>query len=222
MTRIKMCGITNYDDAYAAAKAGAHMLGFIFYKQSPRKVEPDDALTICRRLRAEMGEACPALVGVFVNEGVGRISMTLEKVGIRIAQLSGDESVDLLRELRGIGYKAIRPRGKGEALDDAAYFQPNFPTDAALPSLLVDAYQTGMYGGTGELASLETAQALKAAVPRLLLAGGLTPDNVGEIVRAVRPWGVDVASGIEAEPGRKDHGKIRAFVQAVQSANDGL
>lgn len=222
MIKVKICGVTTLEDALAAADAGADMLGFNFYKRSPRFIEPDAALTLCGRLRAELGDAIPSLVGVFVNEGVGRISMTLEKVGLKVAQLSGDESVDLLKELRGIGFKSIRPRSKGEALDDATYFLPHSPSDVALPSLLLDAFSEGQYGGTGKQANIEVALAVKAAVPRLMLAGGLTADNVNEIARAVQPWGVDVASGVEGTtPGVKDHEKLRAFIAAARAAGEG-
>jgi phosphoribosylanthranilate isomerase len=221
MTKVKICGIKTYDDALAASTAGADMLGFNFFKRTPRYVDPEDALAICERLRAELGEATPMLVGLFVNEGVGRISMTLEKVGLRAAQLSGDESADLLRELRGIGFKAIRPRSQVEALEDAAYFLPHSPTEGAFPSLLLDAFSAGQYGGTGHQANIETVLALKAIVPRLMVAGGLTPDKVGELVHLVKPWGVDVASGVEGDtPGLKDHGKVRAFIQAAKAASE--
>ncbi len=221
MTKVKICGIKTYDDALAAAQAGADMLGFNFFKRTPRYVDPEDALAICGRLRAELGEATPMLVGLFVNQGAGRISMTLGKVGLRAAQLSGDESADLLKELRGIGFKAIRPRSQAEALEDAAYFLPHSPIESAFPSLLLDAFSAGQYGGTGHQANIETALALKAVVPRLMVAGGLTPDNVGDVVQTVKPWGVDVASGVEGDtPGLKDHGKVRAFIQAAKAASE--
>lgn len=214
---IKICGITTLEDALASARAGADMLGFNFFKRSPRYIEIDAAAKICDALRAELGDAAPILVGVFVNEVVGRISMTMEKVGLRYAQLSGDESVDMLKELRGIGYKAIRPRSKVEALDDAAYFLPGASPDAHIPSLLLDANMPGQYGGTGQQASEEVALAVKASVPRLMLAGGLNPVNVAAIVRSVRPWGVDVASGVEGDtPGRKDAHLIKTFVTAAR------
>src|SRR5262245_17995552 len=107
--RVKICGLTTYDDALEAAKAGADMLGFNFYKKSPRFIKPEDAQPICDQLRAEFGHDCPILVGLFVNEVVGLISAITRKVGLNCAQLSGDESDELLAELRGIGYKAIRP-----------------------------------------------------------------------------------------------------------------
>lgn len=216
---IKICGITTLEDALDAARAGADMLGFNFFKRSPRYISPDDAARLCNTLRAELGDATPILVGVFVNEIVGRISMTMEKVGLRYAQLSGDESVDMLKELRGISFKAIRPRNKVEALDDTAYFLPGASSDTHIPSLLLDANMPGQYGGTGQQASEEVALAVKASVPRLMLAGGLNPVNVAAVVRAVQPWGVDVASGVEGDtPGRKDAHLVRQFIQAVREA----
>lgn len=216
MTKVKICGLTTYEDALASAQAGADMLGFNFFKQSPRYISPDDASALCRRLRDELGADCPLLIGLFVNEAVGVISVTCEKVGLRFVQLSGDESVEMVTELKGMAYKSIRPPNKVLALDDANYFSPAMPTDERIPSLLLDAYHPKLYGGTGEQASVDVALAVKAIVPRMMLAGGLTPENVGERVRQIQPWGVDVASGVEIEPGRKDAAKVRTFVEAVR------
>ncbi len=218
MTKVKICGITNYEDALAAASAGADMLGLNFYKKSPRYVSPEDAAALARRLRAEMGSQIPLLVGLFVNEIVGRVSITMEQVGFSSVQLSGDESVELLKELHGTAFKGIRPRTTAEALDDLAYFAPGEPKNERLPSILVDAYHPSLYGGSGRQASTEVALAVKGKTPRLMLAGGLTPENVAEIVQAVQPWAVDVASGVESDgqPGKKDAGKLRAFIQAAK------
>lgn len=218
MTKVKICGITSLEDALAAANAGADMLGFNFYKRSPRYIEPEAAATLCGSLRAELGANCPTLVGLFVNEVVGRISITMGKVGFKFVQLSGDESGEMVRELKGTGYKAIRPRNKAEALDDASYFMQYAPANETIPSLLLDAYHPDLYGGTGEQASLEVALAVKKVVPRLMLAGGLKPETVGEIVKQVQPWAVDVASGVEIEgqPGKKDAAKVKDFVQAAK------
>ena len=220
MTKVKVCGITTLEDARAAAAAGADLLGLNFYKPSPRYLAPEAARAIAAALRAELGDTCPALIGLFVNEVVGRVSITMEQVGLQFAQLSGDESVEVLRELHGTAYKAIRPRSLQEALDDSAYFAPAAPTDTRIPSLLVDAHHPQLYGGTGEQASREVALAVKAQTPRLMLAGGLTPNNVAEAVRTVQPWAVDVASGVEVDgqPGRKDAAKMAAFVAAVRAA----
>ncbi len=219
MTCVKICGLTSFEDALGAAEAGADMLGFNFYKRSPRYIAPDNALPICDGLRAQLGKDCPLLVGVFANEVVGVISAITRKVGLNCAQLSGDESDNMLAELRGIAYKAIQPMNQAQAVEDANYYRPHFPTNERIPSLLLDAHHPKLYGGTGEQASVEVALAVKELVPRLMLAGGLNPDNVGERVQAVQPWGVDVASGVETpeQPGKKDAAKVIAFVQAVKS-----
>ncbi len=216
MTIVKICGITRYADALAAADAGADMLGLNFYKQSPRYIAPDDATVIADSLRAELGADCPILVGVFANELVSRISAISMQVGLNFAQLSGDESDAMLLELHGIGFKSIRPMNKTMALEDVEYFRKAFPNNERAPSLMLDAYHSKLYGGTGEAASVEVALAVKAEVPRLMLAGGLTPENVGERVAAVDPWGVDVASGVESAPGIKDEAMMQDFIQAVR------
>lgn len=220
MTKVKICGVTTFDDALLAAEAGADMLGFNFYKKSPRYIAQENAQPICDGLRAQLGYSCPLLVGVFVNEVVGVISAITRKVGLDCAQLSGDESDDLLKELYGIGYKAIRPMNLAQALDDVNYFRLHFPTNEKMPSLLLDAYHPQLYGGTGEQASTEVALAVKKEVPRLMLAGGLTPENVAGRVQAIQPWGVDVASGVEVEgqAGNKDSAKVKAFIEAVRGA----
>lgn len=223
MTIVKICGVTTFADALSAAEAGADMLGLNFYKRSPRYLEPEAAREIAVALRAQLGAACPLLVGVFVNEVVGRVSQTMEIVGLNFAQLSGDEFGEMLKEMRGVAFKGIRPRNCAEALDDAAYYQKAQATDPRAPSLLLDAHHPTLYGGTGEQARVDITLAVRAQVARLMLAGGLTPDNVAYIVHEVQPWGVDVASGVEVDgqPGRKDAAKMRAFVNAVRTAGVG-
>jgi phosphoribosylanthranilate isomerase len=217
MTIVKICGITTLEDALTAADAGAELLGLNFYKKSPRYIHPDEAMKLAASLRLERGAKSPLLVGVFVNEIVGRMSITMEQVGLNFVQLSGDESVEMLRELRGIGFKALRPRHLQEALDDAAYYG-DVPCDPRIPTLLLDAHNPSLYGGTGERASTEIALGVKAKTARLMLAGGLNPGNVGDVVRTIRPWGVDVASGVEGDtPGRKDAGKVRAFIDVAKA-----
>lgn len=217
MIRVKICGVTTFEDALAAAQAGADMLGLNFYKQSPRYIAPDAALAICDQLRAELGPDCPVLIGVFANEVVGTISAITLKVGLDFAQLSGDESDAMLKELRGIGFKGVQPMNKEMALADVAYFAETMPQDERAPSLLLDAYHAKLYGGTGEQASIEVALAVKENVPRLMLAGGLNPENIAQRVAAIQPWGVDVASGVESEPGVKDAARMRAFIDVVKN-----
>lgn len=220
MTKVKICGLTTLDDALMAADAGADLLGFNFYKPSPRYIAPDDAAKLCNALRAELGPDCPVLVGIFVNELVSQVSAITTQVGLNFAQLCGDESDAMLAELHGIGFKAIRPANLHMALDDVQYFSKTMPASERAPSLLLDAYHPKLYGGTGETASIEVALAVKEQVPRLMLAGGLTPENVAGRVDAIRPWGVDVASGVEVQdrPGIKDAAKVRAFIQVAKEA----
>lgn len=219
MVHVKICGMTTYEDALVAAQAGADMLGFNFYKPSPRYITPEAAQLICDKLRETLGHQCPILVGLFVNDVVGHISTVMDKVGLKVVQLSGDESDDLVRELRGVAYKAIRPMNLAQALDDVNYFKPHFPANEHIPSILLDTYHPKLYGGTGEQASIEVALAVKAEVPRMMLAGGLTPENVAGRIEAIQPWGVDVASGVEVEgqPGVKDAEKVAAFIRAAKA-----
>lgn len=218
MTRIKICGILDADNALMCAQAGIDMLGFNFYKRSPRYIEPHKARLICDQLRSQLGDACPLLIGVFVNATVGDISIITNQVGLDAAQLSGDESANMLVELRGIAYKAIRPADKHSALEDTTYYQTHVPTNERLPSLLLDAYHPELYGGTGESASIEVALAVKNLTPRLMLAGGLTSKNVAERIRDIQPWGVDVASGVEdGVAGVKSPAKVADFVRATRS-----
>ncbi|MEL6405308.1 MAG: phosphoribosylanthranilate isomerase [Chloroflexota bacterium] len=217
--KVKICGITRLEDARVAIDAGADLLGLNFYPPSPRSISIPQATTLCDTLREEYGNDCPPLVGVFVNMPIGDISILTEKVGLKFAQLSADETNNMLVELRGMGFKAIRPMNKAMALEDVKYFAETMPQDERVPSLLLDAYHPKLYGGTGEQASVEVALAVKEVVPRLMLAGGLNPDNIAERVKAIRPWGVDVASGVEDdEPGIKSADKMRAFIKTAKEA----
>lgn len=218
--RVKICGITQYEDAVTAAELGADMIGWNFYKPSPRYIEPEMARMFCDQLRIDLGTHCPVMVGVFVNLPVSEISRIIEVAGLDFAQLSGDESDEMLHELRGVGYKAIRPPNEFLAIDDATYYSKEIITDERIPSLLLDAYHPKLYGGTGEQASIEVALKVKSMVPRLMLAGGLTPENIASRVRAIQPWGVDVASGVEYEgyPGIKDPDKVHVFIEAAKTA----
>ncbi len=228
MTKVKVCGLTNIDDARVAAEAGADLLGFIFYRPSPRYVTPEAVREIVSSVKElgvrsqELGKNHSSLVtrhpllfiGVFVNEPLESVQRTLDFCGLDAAQLHGDEPPEMVAALAGRAYKALRPpsRGAGEAM--VAAYLPCAPAPA-LPCLLLDAYHPTLYGGTGRVTDWSLAAAV-AARHDILLAGSLTPENVAEAVRTVRPWGVDVSSGVEAEKGRKDWGKVRAFVEAVR------
>jgi phosphoribosylanthranilate isomerase len=211
--RVKICGLTNLDDALLALEAGADLLGFVLYPKSPRGVGLAAVAEIAGALRSAPAfqQRQPALVGVFVNEPPAAVRRALDEAGLDLAQLSGHEPPDDLRALVGRAYKAIR--GEADILPPAG--AP--PARPYCPDFLLDAAHPTLYGGSGQLADLALAARL-AARHRLLLAGGLTPDNVAAAIRAVRPWGVDAASGVEAAPGKKDPAKVRAFVQAAKAA----
>jgi phosphoribosylanthranilate isomerase len=217
-TRVKICGITTLDDALLATGAGADMLGFNFYPPSPRYLTPQTCRTITDQLRDLLGDDCPLLVGVFVNEP--EVAAIIGQAGIDCAQLHGDESPAALVTLDGRAFKAIRPRDRNEAWELAEAFLAYEPSDERMPALLVDAYHKDLYGGTGEQTSVAIALAAGEQSSRMMLAGGLTPDNVGERIQAIQPWGVDVASGVEGKTkGRKDESCIRAFMAAVRIAD---
>ena len=220
MTKIKVCGIRRAENALMVANAGADMIGLNFYPKTPRYIEPALAREVVSRLRGELGDACPAMVGVFVNAGADDIRAIVEEVGLDYAQLNGDESADFVAALPGLAFKAIRPADEHAAGMEVAALANSFLKGDHAPSVLLDAFNPRLYGGTGETASLSIARAVREAAPRMMLAGGLNPENVAERVRKVKPWGVDVASGVEAgAPGIKDESKVRAFIDAVRSAD---
>ena|SRR5688572_18529207 len=204
MTRIKICGIRTVNDALAAVDAGADLLGFNFYPKSPRYID----VGTCRNIMSVMQKyGHITYVGLFVNASVVEVRTTIEICGLSLAQLHGDETSEMLDALSGKAFKAFR--GVPQSINGFAR------SDA--PALLVDAAVKGAYGGTGVTADWSAAAEL-ANQYSMLLAGGLTPDNVADAVRQVNPWGVDVASGVESSPGQKDPSKMKAFVQAVRSA----
>jgi phosphoribosylanthranilate isomerase len=205
MTRVKVCGITNLEDALAALEAGAEMLGFNFYARSPRYVSPAEARRVVERLPE--GIEC---VGVFVNEATPEeVERVAREACIGAAQLHGDETPEFCRALRDLTtIKALRV-GPGFDVEAAAAY----PTDA----LLLDAYVAGEWGGTGHTFDWSLARRTREAVPKLFLAGGLRPDNVASAVAAVRPYAVDVCSGVETSPGRKSPSLMRRFVEQAKS-----
>jgi phosphoribosylanthranilate isomerase len=223
---VKVCGITNLEDALAAVEAGADYLGFIFYPPSKRAVEVKQAAAIAVSLRQRPD--CPLLVGVFVNETAVQMATILDRCHLDLAQLSGEEPPALIGERRspvyGRSYKALRPTSLAEAEADAEwYLSPAFAADATgarrpvAPAVLIDSYHPTLRGGSGTTGDWTMIRHLAQKVPGLMLAGGLTAANVAEAVRQVRPFAVDVASGVEAEPGRKDHRLLCAFVSAAKT-----
>ncbi len=202
MVRIKICGITNPEDALLAADLGANALGFIFYAKSPRRVRPEAAREIIRQL--------PPLVlsvGVFVNEEAAVVRDLAARVGLDWVQLHGLESPEYCRSLGRRVLKGFRMKDAASLLELPAY-------RGAVQALLLDTYKQGQTGGTGEAFDWELAVRAKEYGP-IVLAGGLTAANVAQAVAAVRPQAVDVASSVEAAPGKKDPEKLRAFFASI-------
>ncbi len=202
-TLVKICGITNIADGLAAAEAGADMIGLMLYEQSPRYISVEKAVEIARALPPHVVK-----VGVFANPTEELVMRAISEVGVTLLQFHGDETPAFCRQFAAMTMKAFRIRDESslEAL-------PNYATDA----YLLDAYSKSGLGGTGEKFNWDLAvEAQKFGKP-IFLAGGLTPENVAEAVRQVRPFGVDVSSGVESAPGQKDHAKVKAFIQAVKA-----
>lgn len=218
MTYVKICGITNLDDALCAAEAGTDLLGFILYPKSPRFVTPEQVAAITQTIRREYGIRAPRCVGVFVDEPIERVRTILDSAGLDLAQLHGSELPAEVRILHPRAFKAIRPQTHDDAEAAIAAYCDVVPGDEALPQFLLDAYHPQQFGGTGIPADLATAQLLACRF-RLLLAGGLRPETVGSAIKQVRPWGVDVASGVERAKGIKDHARVRAFIEAVRATD---
>ena len=210
MIQIKICGITSWLDAKAAQEAGANILGFNFYDKSLRRISTAEAAQIRRHLSANVQS-----VGVFVNAKPAEILSLHALLRFHAVQLHGDEPPAVVSEIaRSVPViKAFR-----------------VPADFAVATLekyhdalafLLDGARAGQFGGTGATADWNVAR--RASVShRVILAGGLTPENVGAAIRSVRPYGVDVASGVEAKPGRKDHAKLKEFVDAVRRVEQEL
>jgi len=211
---IKICGLTQLDDALAAVEAGADYLGFNFYARSPRYLTPEACARLCAELARRNLRVTTA--GIFVNQPPAEVASVLDYCGLNLAQLAGDEPPEHLTLLWGRAFKAVRDAAAAAAdLAALAQFSPGWP------AFLLDAAAPGAYGGTGQVGDWPSAAKLAARYP-IFLAGGLNPANVAAAIEAVRPWGVDVASGVERAPGQKDQAKIKAFVQAARAAGEQL
>ncbi len=203
--KIKICGITNQEDAQMAVDAGADALGFLMYAKSPRCIEPAAAKRIIASLPPFV-----LPVGVFVNEDAATVRNLMDDCGFALAQLHGDETAVYCQNLGRPSLKALRLKDRSTFLALA-----EFQGRANVRGFVVDAFSEQAYGGTGRTVDWNLAAEAARAAP-VLLAGGLTPDNVGAAVNAVRPYGVDVSSGVEACPGKKDPAKVRAFIRAAR------
>lgn len=202
--RVKICGITNLDDAAEAVRLGAWAIGLIHFEGSPRNCEPAEAA----RIGAAFRRKCE-VVGVFVNPELEEIGRAVENAGLTMVQLNGEEGASFCGETaRRTGVKVIKAIHVSSAAD--VHGAEAFRTDYHL----FDRRAKGLWGGSGESFDWNLLRERRSKVPAIL-AGGLRPDNVAEAISIVRPHAVDVASGVEAEPGRKDHAALAAFFEAA-------
>ena len=204
MTRVKICGITNLDDALAAVEFGGDAIGFVFVPNTPRYIEPAKAAEIIARLPPFV-----TTVGLFVNDSKERIKQIADQCKLSVLQLHGQESPDFCLQFDRKVIKAFRVKDK-ESLDAL----PKYNVSA----YLLDTYVKGAMGGTGVTFDWSLASDAKK-YGLVILAGGLNPENVAKAIQQVHPYGVDVSSGVEAEPGKKDHSKLKDFIEAARNAN---
>lgn len=204
MVKVKICGITNLDDAIAAVEFGADALGFVFYKKSPRYISIENAVSIIKNLPTFV-----ATIGVFANEDSENIERIATASCLDVIQLHGDEPPEMCKCSRRV-IKAIRVKSL-ESLE------PLYRYKDVVSAFLLDTYTTKLLGGTGQIFNWDIAIEAKQ-FGRIILAGGLTPDNVKDAIKRVEPYGVDVSSSIELRKGRKDHKKMELFIERAKSA----
>jgi phosphoribosylanthranilate isomerase len=209
MTLVKICGITNLEDALAAVEAGADALGFNFYKPSPRYITPQNAREIIEQLPDSTLK-----VGVFVNETAPEIVRNIAaQAGLTALQLHGDESPDYCRELAAT-HDVIK------VFAVAHDFDINLIHRYDVTAIMLDTKHNTLRGGTGNTFDWSIAQEVSRTISKLYLAGGLSPENVAAAIESVRPFAVDTCSALENQPGKKDHKRVREFVHAVRNVND--
>ena len=202
--RVKVCGITNLDDAICCIDTGTDALGFIFYKNSPRNISPQAAAKIIQKIPPYVTP-----VGVFVNERREIIQRTISETGIRIVQLSGDEMPEQCLGYDVKVWKAFRIRHEQE-VDHVRQF--------TISAAMLDGASGNLYGGSGMRADVSVARAIKQYHP-LILAGGLNPENIADAILSVQPYGVDVSSGLESSPGKKEFSKVQKFFEKIEQLN---
>lgn len=202
MVKVKICGITNLEDALMAVEAGADALGFVFFQGSPRYISPPQAATIMKSLPPFV-----QTVGLFVNEELATVNLTADQCRLDLVQLHGEELPDYCDAVKRRVIKALRVKD-ASSLDVIP--------DYHVAACLLDAWSTVAHGGTGTSFNWEIA-AVAAAARSIILAGGLTSENVAEAVAIVKPYAVDVSSGVESAPGKKDAGLVNSFIRATRS-----
>jgi phosphoribosylanthranilate isomerase len=213
MVKVKICGITNFEDAVTAIVAGADMLGFNFYRPSLRYIEPDRAREIVERLRRDGQNSSTTMVGVFVDESIDSVVRIVNDVPLDAVQLHGDESPEFCAELKSLLtdktiIKALRVKGS---------FDPQAASRYSVQAIMLDAFHEQLRGGTGRVIDWDIARKVRDLVPQLFLSGGLSPENVAEAISRVQPYAVDACSSLESSPGRKDASRMKEFVRAVRN-----
>lgn len=212
MTWVKICGTTNLQDALNAVEAGADALGFVFYEKSPRRVDSETAREIVQKLPPNIEK-----VGVFVDEPVAKILSTVAKVGLTAAQVHGvasrkPEFIQALKTGSSLKVFLVLPAAE---IDGGVHW--NEVGRPGIRAVFLDSGTPQAPGGTGKVFDWKAAASgIRSDKLRIVVAGGLTSSNVADAIRILKPWGVDVASGVEAKPGRKDPEKVRAFIDAVR------
>jgi phosphoribosylanthranilate isomerase len=202
--KIKICGITNLDDAMAAVDFGADALGFVFFRGSPRFISYKDAAAVIKSLPSFI-----TTIGVFVDEKPKEIEKITDSAGIDVIQLHGNEPPEMCDLSRRV-IKAIRVKSL-ESLDPLIYYRD------MVSVFLLDTFTPDVFGGTGQIFNWDIAVEAKQ-FGRIILSGGLTPDNISNAVTRVKPYGVDVSSGVESEKGKKDHKKMKLFIERAKGA----
>ena len=202
--KVKICGITNLEDALAAVDFGADALGFVFFEGSPRYISYQNTASIIKKLPSFV-----TTIGVFVNEHPEEIEKTIVVTGIDVVQLHGDETPEMCVISKRI-IKAIKVKSL-ESLEPLIHFKDR------VSAFLLDTYAPDVFGGSGNIFNWDIASDAKQ-FGRIILAGGLTPDNITEAIRWVRPYGVDVSSGVESGKGKKDHKKMKLFIEMAKGA----
>jgi len=200
-TAVKICGITRLEDALASIRAGAHAIGFVFYRPSPRYIAPQDARAIIDQLPESVLK-----IGVFVNEDLKSLSQVVTQARLSAVQLHGNESPAYCRELAPT--YVIKAFGATNNLNLEGY---------DVDAIMLDTKDDLLHGGTGRVFDWSIAQRATTSVPKLFLAGGLSPENVAEAITRVRPYAVDACSSLETRLGKKNHERVRAFIKAVRS-----